>query len=221
MLPGGGEMVVSNEFDGTRHHVLRRTLLRLTGMGLLALSATFDRALAREIAGAVDDVRGEAFAEAQQERRKLENAAPVFLSDDVSTGAASRLAIHLGADTIVRLGELAHLVIDRTVENAGGDLTLTSGPLLFDRKPGAEPKPVRIRSSFGLIAVRGTRFFAGPSAGVFGVFVQRGSVAVRAAGQEVILRGGEGTNIAHPGDAPTPPAAWKQPRIDAAFASVD
>jgi FecR protein len=161
----------SNESDGAKHLLLRRTLLSLTGLGLAALSATFGQAFARELAGAVDDVRGEAFAEVQRERRKLEYAAPVFIADEVSTGAASRLAIHLGVDTIVRLGELAHLTIDRTLENAGGDLTLTSGALLFDRKSGAEPRPVRIRSSFGLIAVRGTRFFAGPSAGVFGVFV--------------------------------------------------
>jgi FecR protein len=214
-------MAGSNGSDGAKHQLPRRTLLSSTGFGLVALYATFGRTFARELAGAVDDVRGEAFAEAQRERRKLENAAPVFLADEVSTGAASRLAIHLGVDTIVRLGELAHLTIDRTLKNAGGDLKLTSGPLLFDRKSGAEPRPVRIRSSFGLIAVRGTRFFAGPSAGVFGVFVQRGSVAVRAAGREVILAEGMGTNIAHSGDAPTPPSSWKQPRIDAALASVD
>jgi hypothetical protein len=214
-------MACRNESDGAKYQFPRRTLLSLTGLGLVTLPAAFGRAFARELAGAVDDVRGEAFAEAQRERRKLQNAAPVFLADEVSTGAASRLAIHLGVDTIVRLGELAHLTIDRTLENAGGDLTLTSGPLLFDRNSGAEPRPVRIRSSFGLIAVRGTRFFAGPSAGVFGVFVQRGSVAVRAAGREVILGEGMGTNIAHPGDAPTPPSSWKQPRIDAALASID
>ncbi len=214
-------MAGSDEADVTEHWFLRRRLLRLTGMGFVALSATSAQVFARELAGTVADVRGEAFAEAQQERRKLENTAAVFLADEVSTAAASRLTIHLGTDTTVRLGELARLTIDRTIENAGGDLTLTSGPLLYDRMPGAGPRPLSIRSSFGLIVVRGTRFFAGPSADVFGVFVQRGRVAVRAAGQEVILGQGEGTNIAHPGDAPTPPSPWQQPRIDAAFESVN
>jgi FecR protein len=214
-------MFKGSQFDGSERQIFRRTLLSLTGAGLLALASPFRKALARQVAGSVDEVRGEAFAEAEKERRKLESAAPVFLADEVSTGTASRLAIHLGADTIIRLGELAHLVIDRTVENAGGDHTLTSGAVLFDRKAGAEPRPVRIRSSFGLIAVRGTRFFAGPSAGVFGVFVQRGNVVVRAAGQEVILSEGQGTNIARPGDVPTPPAPWGQPRIDAALASIN
>jgi ferric-dicitrate binding protein FerR (iron transport regulator) len=176
--------------------------------------------LARELAGSVEEIKGDAFAEAESERRKLENAAPVFVADEVSTGSASRLAIRLGKDTVIRLGELAHLTIDRFVENAGGELTLKSGPLLFDRTAGAEPRPLRIRSSFGLIAVRGTRFFAGPSAGVFGVFVTRGSVVVAAGGREVVVGDGEGTNIAHPGDTPTAPAPWKPPRIDAALESV-
>ena len=71
-----------------------------------------------------------------------------------------------------------------------------------------------------LIAIRGTRVFAGPSNGVFGVFVARGSVDVTAAGKTVTLGRGFGTNIAKPGDEPTAPAAWKPPRIKAAFASV-
>jgi ferric-dicitrate binding protein FerR (iron transport regulator) len=209
-----------HEPAGRGHRLVRRSLVRLLGFGLVALSVTPRKSWAREVAGSVEEIKGEAFAEAQNERRKLENAAPLFIADEVSTGAASRLALHLGKDTTVRLGELAHLIIDRFIENAGGELTLASGPLLFDRQAGAEPRPLRIRSSYGLIAVRGTRFFAGPSNGVFGVFVERGSVVVSAAGQEVTLGAGEGTNIAHPGDAPTPPAPWKQPRIDAAMASI-
>jgi ferric-dicitrate binding protein FerR (iron transport regulator) len=79
---------------------------------------------------------------------------------------------------------------------------------------------MQIQTSFGLIAVRGTRFFAGQSAGVFGVFVERGRVAVSAAGTEVLVRAGQGTNIAHPGDAPTPAAPWGGARIRAALESV-
>src|SRR5271168_809136 len=115
-------------------------------MSLVALSTGHGDAVAREIAGSVEELRGEAFAQAEQERRKLEHAASIFLGDDVSTGSASRLAIRLGKETRIRLGELAHLTIDRSVEDAGGELTLASGPLLFDRTPGAEPKPLHIRS---------------------------------------------------------------------------
>src|SRR5215813_4528508 len=57
------------------------------------------------------------------------------------------------------------------------------GRCYFDRPVGGIPAPVRIRSPFALIAVRGTRFFTGPSNGRFGVFVERGSVAVTSAGR--------------------------------------
>jgi ferric-dicitrate binding protein FerR (iron transport regulator) len=97
--------------------------------------------------------------------------------------------------------------------------TLEAGAVLFDR-PSGKPAPVQIRSPFGLIAVRGTRFFAGPSAGVFGVFVQRGSVTVTAAGREVVLLMGQGTDISHPGDKPTTARRWRDPRIREAFESV-
>lgn len=213
-------MAESDRAGGAKHGIVRRAVFRLAGLSLAALSTRLGPASAREIAGSVEELRGQAFAEAERKRRDLETAAPIFLDDEISTGSGSRLAMHLGKDTTVRLGEMAHLKIDRSVESVGGELTLVSGPLLFDRPPGAAPKPLRIRSSFGLIAVRGTVFFAGPSAGVFGVFVQRGSVSVSAAGKRVVLNAGEGTNIARPGDAPTPPTLWGQPRIEAALASV-
>jgi ferric-dicitrate binding protein FerR (iron transport regulator) len=186
----------------------------------VVLSATSQFASGREPAGSVEEVKGEAFAEAEKQRRRLEIAAPVFIADQVSTGVASRLTLRLGKDTTVRLGELAHLTVDRFIESAGGELTLGAGPLLFERTHGAEPRPLRIRSSFALIAVRGTRFFAGPSAGVFGVFVSRGSVTVSAGDRQVVVEEGQGTNIAHPGDAPTAPLPWKPPRISAALESV-
>src|SRR5215813_8953062 len=197
----------------------RRWLLRhgaLTLPFILALRP----ARAVERVGSVEDVTGEAFAELESVRRMLNRAAPVFLSEEVVTGVASRLGMRLGRDTTVRLGEQARLKIDRFLVDAGGDVTLQSGPLLFDGPPGSGPARMRIRSPFALIAVRGTRFFAGPSNGRFGVFVERGSVAVIAAGQRVVLHDGEGTDVASPGARPTPVRRWQPPRIQAALASV-
>lgn len=172
-------------------------------------------------AGAVEEVKGEAFAEKASVRRSLDLAAPLFIRDQVATGGGSRLTMRLGRDTTLKLGEWGRVVIDRYLVDAGGEITLGSGAMLFDRPAGAKPAPLNIRSPFGLIAVRGTRFFAGPSNNVFGVFVARGRVTVSAAGQSVTLRAGEGTNIARPGDKPTPPARWGEPRIISAMLSVN
>ncbi|MBV9632140.1 MAG: FecR domain-containing protein [Xanthobacteraceae bacterium] len=164
-------------------------------------------------------MRGEAFAEARNERRVLEPSAPLFIKDMVGTGSDARLTMHLGADTTLHLGQLARLTIDQFLVNAGGDLTLEAGSILFDSPPG-RLSPLQIHTAFGLIAVRGTRFFAGPSNGVFGVFVERGSVAVSAAGVQVVVEEGQGTNISRPGDPPTPPAPWGAARISSAMQSV-
>jgi len=197
----------------------RRWFLRHGGAAVPFIFVAL-RAQGAERAGTVEDVKGEAFAEAARVRRALDRAAPLFLGDEVGTGVESRLGMRLGRDTTIRLGEKARLKIDRFLVNAGGDVTLQSGPLLFDRPPGSIPAPMRIRSPFALIAVRGTRFFAGPSNGRFGVFVERGSVAVIASGQRVVLHDGEGTDVASPGARPTPVRRWQPPRIQAALASV-
>jgi hypothetical protein len=197
----------------------RRALLRVMASAAV-LVPTGAYAQPTERAGSVEDIRGEAYAVREAARRELERTAPLFINELVGTGADSRLTMHLGKDTTLRLGAQARLTLDRLLVNAGGEVTLQSGPMLFNRPAGSAPARMQIQTSYGLIAVRGTRFFAGPSAGVFGVFVERGNVVVSAASRNVTLRAGQGTNIAAPGDAPTPAAPWKPERIRAAFESV-
>jgi ferric-dicitrate binding protein FerR (iron transport regulator) len=199
------------------HSSDRRSLLRYGALALpFILSLRSARAVER--VGSVEDVTGEAFAESGSGRRILDKAAPVFLSEEVMTGVASRLGMRLGRNTTVRLGEQVRLKIDRYLVDAGGEMTLSSGPLLFDGQP--HRTGVQILSPFALIAVRGTRFFAGPSNDRFGVFVLHGVVTVAAADQQVTLREGEGTDIVSPGTPPTPVKRWAPARIGAALASV-
>lgn len=196
----------------------RRSLLAAAAGAMIPIGA---RAQTAEQAGSVEEVKGEAFAEARAQRRVLGPAAPLYIDDLVGTGPDSRLTVHLGKDTTLRLGQKARLTIDRLLVDAGGEITLQAGPILFNRPEGSAPVPTRIKSAYGLIAVRGTRFFAGPSANVFGVFVERGSVAVSAAGRQVLLRAGQGTNIPRPGDEPTPAVTWGAARVRAALESVE
>ncbi len=123
----------------------RRWLLRHGALALPFIVAGMP-ARAAERVGLVEDVKGEAFAEIDAVRRTLERAASVFLGDDVATGVASRLGMRLGRDTMIRLGEEARLKIDRFLVNAGGEMTLRSGPLLFDRPRGSASAGLRIRS---------------------------------------------------------------------------
>jgi hypothetical protein len=176
--------------------------------------------MAAEPAGAVETARGECYAQTAAARRALAPAAAIFIGDAVCTGAQSALSMRLGAATEVKLGAEARLRVDRFVANAGGVLILERGGMIYDHDPSSSPSDVAVRGPFGLLAVRGTRFFAGPSNGVFGVFVERGAVTVVGQNTSVVVNSGFGTDIARPGAEPTLPHPWGAARIANAMASV-
>ncbi|MBK1662204.1 FecR family protein, partial [Paracraurococcus ruber] len=172
--------------------------------------------------GRVEDMRGEATAEAGGTRRALAPAMPVFDGDLVATGEEARVRLRLAEAIEVLLGGGVRLRIDRFLARRGGTLVLERGAALVDRaaRGGAPPPDLTVRGPFGLIAVRGTRFFAGPSNGAFGVFVERGAVLLVGGDQGVEVLPGFGADVAQPGAAPTAPVRWGQARIAAALASV-
>ena len=174
---------------------------------------------AASAAGSVEALVGEGFAESAAVRRDLAVRSDVFIGDLVGTGTQSRLTLRLGTATQIKIGSEARVRIDSFIVDAGGVLELQSGAMLFDGDT-QNGRGVSVSSPFALIAVRGTRFFAGPSAGVFGVFVVRGRVHVTAAGRQVEVTEGKGTNIVNPGALPTDPANWGESRIRQALASV-
>lgn len=149
--------------------------------------------------------------------RELANADPIHLLERVRTEAETRATLALG-DTTLNLGEVTEVTIESYVVEAGGVLNLGTGAMLFTYD--GPPADFEVRSQYGRIVVRGTTFFAGPSRGVFGVFVQEGAVSVTAAGETVLLEDGEGTNIPAPGEAPSEPVMWGEPRVEEALASV-
>lgn len=144
----------------------------------------------------------------------------MFVGDLIGTLADSTMGLTLGAATQVRLGPEARLTIDRFILKAGGVLVLENGGMLVDHATAAGGIDLKVRSRFGLIAIRGTRFFAGPSNGAFGVFVQRGAVEVEGGSARVRLEAGMGTSIATPGAAPGAAVVWSAARIAAALALV-
>lgn len=192
---------------------LDRRGLVLAGAALAAAPA-----FASIRAGQVDELLGEAIAEAAAQRRALASGASLFMGDTVETGNISRLAMTIGTATRLKLGPVARLRIDRYLVEAGGMMSLQAGAMLYARPPAAAAEPMQIRGAFGMIAVRGTEFFAGPSRGKIGVFVARGSVTVTSGGSSVTLGADQGTDIAEPGAGPTAPAIWSRERVGEALA---
>lgn len=199
-----------------KHRITRRGLIAALPAGLAAASAL----AAEQPIGSAADVRGQVTARSTADVRNLTSGATLLLKDLVQTAGQSFARLELSGQTTVHLGSHARLLIDRFVAGAGGVLELGDGAMLLDRADGLPKLDLTIRSRFGLIAVRGTRFFAGPSKGVFGVFVARGSVVVSAAGVRRRLRAGQGVDIADEGQPPSAASVWKKPRIEAALASV-
>jgi len=174
---------------------------------------------AAEAIGEVAGSRGNAFLSRDAGNEVAAKGAPVLLDDTALTGDESRLDLRLGQATRLRLGANAKLKIDRFIAGHDAEITLDKGPLVIERSKGAEPK-FEVKTPYALLAARGTEFFAGPSKGVFGVFVKSGIVDVKTGQGAVRLKAGEGTDFVAPGDPPSPVKKWAPARVDAAMWSV-
>ena len=196
----------------------RRRLLQVFAAG--ATCTAMPPVFAADTAvGTVSEIAGEVIGELNGQSRNLKRKSSIFLNETLRTAAQSRLRALLARKTSLRLGAKTTVRIDRFIVDQGGELVLDSGALLIDTR-GKLLKNLEVESPFALIAVRGTRFFAGPIDGIFGVFVARGAVDVTAGGSTVRLKQGEGTDIARPGAAPGPVKMWGQPKIAKAMALV-
>ena len=76
MWPANDELVGEEQLAGifghrTKHSLDRRSFFPVVGVGLMALAPGAAGAQPRERAGSVEDIKGEAFAEAASERRRL------------------------------------------------------------------------------------------------------------------------------------------------------
>jgi ferric-dicitrate binding protein FerR (iron transport regulator) len=181
---------------------------------LSALTVPALPTLAAEEAGSVRELSGVATATSGATPRTLQMQGTVFVDDMVKTSAKARLALNLGSRTTLNLGSDTSIKIDRYIRDAGGEINLGQGTVMFERKGKPASSDLTVRSPYGLIAVRGTRFYAGKMAdGRFGVLVGTGRVVVTGAGTSVSLRAGQGTFIAAPGQKPTAAKAWGWPKI--------
>jgi len=193
----------------------------LIGLGLvgaypLAAEATMEIVEA----GTVEAVTGSSTGQLRGQKRALELGAKVFIDDTLGTGAGARLGVRLGEATRLSLGERTRVRIDKFLVDRGGDLVLERGAMLFDRPDAPQSGQLNLATPFGLIAARGTKFFAGPSDGAFGVFVEHGLVTVRTRAGQVQLTAGLGTDMKSIKAPPSPPKAWSGSRIAQAQASV-
>ncbi len=140
----------------------------------------------------------------------------VFLNDVIATAETARL------------GEKAKLTLDTYVFDSGaGKGTIKFGLVgAFRFVSGQLSKlasaDVRVTTPVAIVGIRGTEFWGGPiDDQVLGVFLIDGTVSVsNGAGQQILNRPGQGTNIATPGAAPGPVTLWAPDKVSRAIATV-
>jgi ferric-dicitrate binding protein FerR (iron transport regulator) len=213
----------------------RRLVLQALAGSALAASACPVRAATT--LGKVEDLRGHLARLQGQGNEALKIGAAIAENDRVATAAASFADLLLGSDTHVLLGPDTEIVVDSFIASQGGTIELTSGQMVFDRQEGLPAINATVRTVFGMIGVRGTRFFVGPSQGVFAVYVDHGEVNVTNAGVTRTVGKGQGVEFpalklgsrgllrgnrfreAASKVVPTEPAAWDADRAAAAFSA--
>jgi hypothetical protein len=183
---------------------------------------------AQEAIGTVSRIQGEVSGTRGGNATALELNTSVFRNETVSTGKAARLELTFADTTRLTLGENAKLTLDRYVFNStagrgilkfgvAGAFRFLSGQLSKLASTDAS-----VTTPFATVGIRGTEFWGGPiDDQVLGVFLVEGAVSVsNAAGQRILNRPGQGTNIAASGAAPGPVTFWPQDKVNRAIATV-
>lgn len=204
----------------TRRPVTLSRRLFIAGSALALVGAGLRATQANSIIGKAVEITGDVSRKQANHLEGLKAGASLMDHDFVTTGKESFAELALGDDTSLLLGSETELLIDTFIAGQGGTIELGTGQMVFDRPEGLAKIDLTMRTAFGMIGVRGTKFFAGPNRGVFAVFVEHGRVDVTGAGVTRSVSKGEGVEIKAPGQAPGAVTQWGEARIREAYASV-
>lgn len=187
--------------------------------GLVLAAGLSGRSAASSVVGKAAKVRGNVRRRQGEDEERLAIGGAVLDKDYVLTSTNSFADLAL-SETRILLGPQTELLIDSFIAGQGGTLELGLGRMVFDRPQKLPKMDVVVRTAFGMIGVRGTRFFCGPSRAPFAVFVEQGAVSVQGGGVTRTVAAGQGVDFSRPGAAPSEPTNWGQARIRQAYASA-
>jgi hypothetical protein len=215
--------------SGIKSFYINRGFTRREALGLagaLALSHALPAWASDEI-GEVIDAKGEVMKTQNEIETAIKTGAPLINNDLIATGSKSFASMLLGAETKIIMGANTEVMLDSFLAEQGGIIELVSGDMVFDRPEGTPKIDLTIRTTFGQIGVRGTKFFTGKSRGNFAVFVEHGLVEVKSGKTSRKIAAGEGVDIAT--DAKTrslfggdmsQTKKWGKGRIEEAYKTV-
>lgn len=175
------------------------TLLRVIAILVCVLLPFNSRAMAAGQVGTVTQVQNQA----QVGSRTAVVGTPVYMNNQLRTGANARLKITFSDGSDLTLGENARVVVDQFVYNPSKSkgavvLSAAQGAFRFagGKIEGMQEKKVLVNTPSAALAVRGTHFWAGPIDGQYGVLLLQGRLNVsNQRGAVTLSRSGQGTDI--------------------------
>jgi len=175
------------------------TLLRVIAILVCVLLPFNSRAMAAGQVGTVTQVQNQA----QVGSRTAVVGTPVYMNNQLRTGANARLKITFSDGSDLTLGENASVVVDQFVYNPSKSkgavvLSAAQGAFRFagGKIEGMQEKKVVVNTPSAALAVRGTHFWAGPIDGQYGVLLLQGRLNVsNQRGAVTLSRSGQGTDI--------------------------
>ena len=175
------------------------TLLRVIAILVCVLLPFNSRAMAAGQVGTVTQVQNQA----QVGSRTAVVGTPVYMNNQLRTGANARLKITFSDGSDLTLGENARVVVDQFVYNPSKSkgavvLSAAQGAFRFagGKIEGMQEKKVVVNTPSAALAVRGTHFWAGPIDGQYGVLLLQGRLNVsNQKGAVTLSRSGQGTDI--------------------------
>ncbi|MDO6966257.1 FecR family protein [Rhizobium alvei] len=198
----------------------------LAGAAALAVANGLP-ARASQAIGSLIDARGMVLKRQNDVETQIASGAELIDNDLVATREESFASMSLGADTKILMGPNTEVLLDTFLAEQGGTLELVSGDMVFDRPEGLPKIDLTIRTTFGQIGVRGTKFFTGRSRGNFAVFVEHGQVEISSGETVRRIGAGEGVDIATDaktrslfGSDMSETKTWGKARIDEAYKKV-
>lgn len=158
----------------------------------------------------------------------LKSGSVIQENDEIVSAKEARVEITFSDETKLTIGGNSTLIIDRFLY----DPKKSVGRILLDAAQGPfrfisggigkmKDKRAEVKTSSAIIGIRGTDFWGGPSAGVYGIFLIDGIIVVRnAEGGRILTASGTGVNLTGATVAPGEVAVWGKSRVAGAISSV-
>ena len=204
-----------------------RNLLLNVVVSALFVICIVSLAMAEDI-GTVTRLKNTASVVRAGQQMNIETGFKVQEFDEILSGEEARVEITFHDGTKLNIGADCHIVIDKFMFDPDVGIGIAilralQGPFRFiTGHIGKTRDPqIVVQSRFGVIGVRGTDFWAGPSRGQYGVLLLEGSISVtNPSGQRILTEPGTGVNLTSNDVPPSEVTTWGAGRAAEALAAV-